>query len=111
MPAIDYRAARSQLRLAEVLHLLGFAPRWRRGDQVRGACLLHRARTLRSRSFAAHLGRDLWYCFVCRTGGNDLDLWVAATHQELHAAVIDLCARLSRDVPWLMPKGGRMPVP
>jgi hypothetical protein len=100
MPGIDYRAVRSQVRLAEVLELLGFEPQSRSGDQVRGPCPVHRSRTATSRAFAAHLGKGVWHCFRCG-GGNVLDLWVAVTRQDLHAAVIDLYRRLARDVPWL----------
>jgi DNA primase len=103
MPGIDYREARARLRLAEVLDLVGFAPRSRCGEQVRGPCPVHRSRRPTSRSFAAHLGQGVWHCFVCGAGGNVLDLWVAVTGQDLHTAVIDLCARLGRDVPWLPP--------
>jgi DNA primase len=109
MPAIDYRAARAQLRLAAVLELLGFAPRQRHGDQVRGRCPVHGSRTLHSRSFAAHLSKNVWHCFTCGAGGNALDLWVAVTRQDLHAAVVDLCRRLGRDVPWLPTKGRKTP--
>jgi len=101
MPAIDFRAARAQVRLVEVLDLLGFAPCWRRADQVRGRCPVHRSQTPRCRSFAAHLGRGVWHCFRCGAGGNVLDLWVALTRQPLHAAVIDLYGRLGREGPWL----------
>jgi DNA primase len=101
MPALDFREARLQLRLAEVLDLLSFEPRARHGDQVRGPCPVHRSRTVGSRSFAAHLGKGAWHCFRCEAGGNALDLWVAVTRQPLHAAVIDLCQRLGREVPWL----------
>jgi DNA primase len=101
MSAIDFRAARAQVRLAEVLELVGFAPCWRRADQVRGPCPVHRSQALRSRSFAAHLGRGVWHCFRCGAGGNVLDLWVALTRQPLYPAVIDLYGRLGRDVPWL----------
>jgi DNA primase len=104
MPAIDFRAARSQLRLAEVLDLVGWAPCSRRGAPLRGSCPVHRSRTPSSRSFAAHLGRGVWHCFRCGAGGNALDLWAAVTQQPLHAAVIDLCRRLGRDVPWLPPR-------
>ena len=55
---------------------------------------MHRARP-------AHLGRDLWHCFRCGAGGNALDLWAAVTRQGVHAAVLDLCQRLGRDVPGL----------
>jgi DNA primase len=101
MPGIDFREARSRLRLVEVLELVGFEPRSRNGDQVRGPCPIHGSRTPRSRSFAAHLGKGLWYCFRCGAGGNALDLWVALTRQKLHAAVIDLYTRLGRELPWL----------
>jgi DNA primase len=106
MPGIDYRAARALLPLADVLGLLGFVPRRRHGPQLRGPCPLHRSRTASSRSFAAHLGKNAWYCFRCGAGGNALDLWAAATHQPLHASVLDLCQRLGHAVPWLPPPRG-----
>jgi DNA primase len=101
VPGIDFRQARSEVRLAEVLGLLGWQACQRRGEQVRGPCPVHRSRGPRSRSFAAHLGRGVWHCFVCGAGGNVLDLWVAVTGQPLRAAVLDLCGRLGREVPWL----------
>jgi DNA primase len=117
MPGIDYRAARADVRLAEVLDLLGFVPCAGHGQQVRGACPLHGTRG-RRRSFAAHLSKNIWYCFRCNRGGNALELWAAVTRQPLHAAVCDLYQRLGRDVPWLSaprrPQPGRgaiMPEP
>jgi DNA primase len=101
MPALDFREARAQLHVAEVLDLLGFEPNSCRGDQVRGPCPVHRSRRPASRSFAAHLGKNAWQCFRCGAGGNALDLWVAVTRQPLYAAVIDLYMRLGREVPWL----------
>ena len=107
MPGIDFREARSRVRLQEVLQLIGFEPRSRWQDQVRGGCPVHRSQGPQSRSFAAHLGRGLWHCFRCGAGGNVLDLWVAVTRQQLHAAVIDLYRRLGREVPWLPPASVR----
>jgi DNA primase len=101
MPGIDYREARQRVGLAEVLELLDFAATVRSVEQVRGPCPVHRSRTVGSRSFAAHLGKDVWKCFGCGSGGNVLDLWAAVTRQPLHAAVIDLYGRLGREVPWL----------
>ena len=101
MPGIDYREARQRVRLAEVLELLDFEPASRHGEEVRGPCPVHRSRTAGSRSFAAHLGKGVWKCFGCGSGGNVLDLWAAVTRQLLHAAVIDLYGRLRREVPWL----------
>src|SRR5450432_3436348 len=90
MPVIDYPEARQRVRLSEVLGLLDFEPTARAVDQVRGPCPVHRSRTAGSRSFAAHLGKGVWKCFSCGSGGNVLDLWSAVTRQPLHAAVIDL---------------------
>ena len=101
MPGIDYRAARAALPLAEVLHLMGYEPRERRGQQLRGPCPLHGSRSATSRVFAAHLGKHVFHCFGCGAGGNALDLWAKWTGLELYAAVVDLCQRLGRPVPWL----------
>ena len=101
MPGIDYRQARSQIRLAEVLQLIGYRPRRSVGPQWRGPCPLHGSRSPTSRSFAAHLGKNVYHCFRCGSAGNALDLWARWTRQNLHAAVLDLCQRLGRDVPWL----------
>jgi DNA primase len=100
MPALDYRAARAQLRLADVLALIDYQPHHRRGPQWRGPCPLHGSQSPTSRVFAAHLGKNLFHCFGCGAGGNALDLWAAVTRQPLHAAVCDLYRRLGRDVPW-----------
>jgi DNA primase len=101
MPAIDYRAARASIRLADILQLLGYQARARQADQLRGPCPLHGSRSATSRSFAAHLGKNVFHCFRCGAGGNALDLWAALTRLPLHGAVLDLCQRLGRPVPWL----------
>ena len=101
MPAIDYRRARAELGLAAVLAPIGYRPRRCQGPQWRGPCPLHGAHSPDSRSFAAHLGTNLFYCFCCGAGGNALDLWAALRRLPLHAAVLDLCQRLHQPVPWL----------
>jgi DNA primase len=101
MAGIDYAALRQQLRLGQVLDLLGFAPSTRCGAQLRGPCPVHGAHSPRSRSFAAHLERHGWHCFRGGAGGNALDLWVAVTRLPLDEAARDLCERLHLDIPWL----------
>jgi DNA primase len=103
MPLIDLRQARSEIRLGDVLALLGCEPRTRAGAQVRGPCPVHGSRSATSRSLSAHLGRGLWQCFRCGAGGNALDLWARTTRQPLYAAVLELYRRLGRPVPWLPP--------
>jgi len=101
MSAIDYRRARAQFRLADVLALIGYELRSRQGQQGRGPCPLHGSRSATSRVFAVHLGKNLYHCFRCGAGGNALDLWAALSRLPLHAAVLDWCARLHHPVPWL----------
>jgi DNA primase len=101
MPLIDWRQARTEIRLGAVLELLGSAPRTRAGAPRRGPCPVHGSRAPASRSFAAHVGKGVRHCFRCGAGGNALDLWARATGQGLHAAVLDLYRRLGRPVPWL----------
>jgi DNA primase len=105
MPAIDYHRAREQLRLADVLKLIGYQPNGRQGQQWRGPCPLHGSRSARSRVFSVHLGKNLFHCFRCGAGGNALDLWAALQRLPLHAAVLDLCRRLHEPVPWLAGRG------
>jgi hypothetical protein len=83
MPGIDYRAARAGIRVAEVLELIAYQPRWRRGQVWRGPCPLHGSRSARSRVFAVHLGKNVYHGFRCGAGGNALDLWAAVTRQPL----------------------------
>lgn len=106
MPLLDLRQARADIRLAEVLELLGWGARARRGLQVRGPCPLQGPASARSRSFAAHRGKGCWQCFRCGAAGNALDLGAWATRQELDAAVHDLYRRLRRALPWLPPDPG-----
>jgi DNA primase len=101
MPLVDLRQARREIRLTWVLGLLGWQPRERRGEQVRGACPLHGSTSPRRRSFSAQLGRGVWHCFRCEASGNALELWARATGLGLYQAVLDLYDRLGREVPWL----------
>jgi DNA primase len=100
MPGIDFREARARLGLAEVLALVGGPLRRCWDGQLRGPCPVHQSRSRTSRAFVAHPGKGLWHCFACGAGGNALDLWVAVTRQPLHVAVLDLCQRLGKEVPW-----------
>jgi DNA primase len=102
MPGIDYRAARAGIRLIEVLELIAYQPRYRRGDVWRGPCPLHGSQSATSRVFAVELSKNVYHCFRCGAGGNALDLWAALTRQPFHAAVVDLSQRLGRPVPWLL---------
>jgi hypothetical protein len=66
----------------------------------RGALTTH-VQILNSRVFAAQVGKNGYHCFRCGACGNALDLWAALTRQRWYDAVLDLCRRLGRPVPWL----------
>jgi len=101
MRRLDFRRAREEIRLTEVLTLLGYQARQQTGEQRRGPCPVRGSSSPSSRSFAAHLGKNVWQCFVCRASGNALDLWAAVTHQGIYPAVLELYRRLSRVPPFL----------
>jgi len=103
MPLLDLRRARAEVRLQDVLALLGWSARSRRGAQVRGACPVPRSQATTSRVFSAHLERGIWQCFRCGAAGNALDLWAQVTGQGIYQAVLDLYRRLGRELPWRQP--------
>jgi DNA primase len=99
VPGIDYAELRRRIGIAEVLALCHFEPTERLGDQVRGPCPIHGSTSPGSRSFSANLKKNNFRCFKCGATGNQLDLWVAISKLPLHAAALDLCARLRIDTP------------
>jgi hypothetical protein len=103
MPLLDFRQAQAEVRLEDVLQLLGWTARSRLGAQVRGACPVHRSQSGTSRVFSAHLERGIWQCFRCSAAGNALDLWAQVTGQGIYPAVLDLYRRLGRALPCLPP--------
>jgi hypothetical protein len=100
MAGIDFRALRRQLRLEQVLELVGFRATARRGVCVRGPCPVHGSAP-GSRSLSAHLGRHCWQCFRCGARGNALDLWLAVSRLPPYEGALALCARLGLEVPRL----------
>jgi len=96
---VDFHAVRSQTSIGQVLERLAFDPVETRGDQVRGACPVHRSTSPRSRSFSANLAKNTYRCFKCESQGNHLDLWASATKQSLYEAANDLCEKLQIELP------------
>src|SRR5262249_20779071 len=107
MPGVCYRQLRASLSMKDVLALLGWQPRTRCGDPLRGPCPLHGSTSPPSRCFAVHVGKGVYHCFRCGASGNALDLYAAATRQPLYAAALELCRRLGLAVPWLPADRGR----
>jgi DNA primase len=108
MPAIDFAKVRSLVSLAQVLDLLGLTDLDGTADQVRGPCPIHGSQTGKSRSFSAHLAKNMFQCFKCGAAGNQLDLWAAATKQDIFHAAQDLCRVLKIGIPLLGAKNSSL---
>jgi DNA primase len=67
----------------------------------RGPCPLHGSTTGTARCFSVNLEKNVFQCFKCGQSGNALDLWSKATRQTPYDAAIDLCKRLSIELPTL----------
>ena len=99
MPSIDYAAVRSTIPMLRVLELIPYEPTTRRGSQLRGRCPLNTACS--APSFSINLDRNLYHCFGCGVGGNQLDLWSAIYNSPLHEAAANLCHQAGIAVPYL----------
>ena len=101
MPGIRFQEVRSRINMAQVLTLLGFAPCKGFENQIRGPCPVHGSTSPTSRCFSANLKKNVYQCFRCGSAGNQLDLYAAATRQNLVTAAIDLCERVGCEIPWV----------
>ena len=101
MPGVDFEWVRREITMEQVLDLLDFEPARRSGVQWYGRCPLHESGPGRHRGFSVNVALGRYYCHGCRSHGNPLELWAAATKLPLHRAAIDLCHRLGRDIPWI----------
>ena len=102
MPGVDFERIRAVVTMEQVLNLLGFEPTSRSGTQWYGRCPLHDCGTDRHRrSFLVNVASGRYCCHRCRSHGNPLELWAAATQQSVYQAAIDLCRRLGCEIPWI----------
>ncbi|MCI0464548.1 MAG: CHC2 zinc finger domain-containing protein [Gemmataceae bacterium] len=100
-PPIDFSALKREVRIDQVLHLLGWQFHRIKGPQARGPCPIHHSHSPKSTPFAVHYGRQRWYCHICKDGGDVVDLWAKAHGLDLYAAAVDLCGALGVPVPYL----------
>jgi len=105
MPGIDYREVRARVPISQVLQFIGYQPKTRKGHQLRGPCPFHDNPDSRSESFAVHLGKHVYYCHHCKSGGDQLKLWMAIRKLPLYWATLELCRAAQIEPPWLKPNG------
>lgn len=101
MPGVDFQAVRSMVSMQQVLELLGFVPTAARGPQWYGDCPVNHCSNRRGRSFSVNVAKHNYRCFLCGSQGNQLDLWAAATKQDLYDAAVDICQQKNVEVPWV----------
>lgn len=99
MPQIDYRAVREACSLEQVIDRLGIPLCYRGGGRARGGCPLRCSESERVCSY--QLYRNLWHCFKCCQGGNQLDLFAHVKGLPLWEAAKELCRLLNVNVPWI----------
>jgi CHC2 zinc finger len=102
MPGVDFERIRAAVTMEAVLNLLGFEPTSRSGSQWYGSCPLPACGSgRRRRGFSVNVASGRYHCHRCRSHGNPLELWAAATQQSVYQAAIDLCGRLGCEIPWI----------
>ena len=95
MPSINYHELKRRVSMYEVLHLIDWTPRYRRGPAVRGRCpLCNEDRPGRRRPFSADTDKNMWHCFGCKAHGNQIELFARVTRQTFYQAALDLVNRL-----------------
>ena len=70
MPGIDYARLREEIRIEQVVELLGFVAIEVAGDERRGPCPIHGSGSPTSRSFSANVRKQTFVCFKCGAAGN-----------------------------------------
>ncbi len=101
MPGVDFETVPREVTMEQVLGLLGLQPSTRSGVQWYGGCPLDASPSGHRRSFSVKVAVGCCDRHACRSHGNQLELWAAATRVPLHQPAIDLCHQLGRDVPWI----------
>jgi DNA primase len=81
--------------------VLRFEPVRRSGAQWYGRCPLHGSSSNRNLPFSVNVATGRYCCHQCKSHGNQIELWAAATNLPLYHAAIDLCHTLGCEVPWI----------
>lgn len=97
-PLIDFDALRQQVRMADVLQLVGVKITTLRADGARCPCPLHGSGP-GSRSLSVELRKGMWRCVKCGQGGNLLDFYACVRQLPLYEAAIELAGRLGVELP------------
>jgi len=99
--SIDFAELCRRIVLRDVLDLLGWTPLCQTGTDAQGPCPLHEPQGEDDWKFFVDLAANTFECRSpgCEKKGNQLDLYAAATGLPVDQAAVELCERMSMEVP------------
>ena len=100
---IDFRQLKAQVSIRQVLELYEWVPRIERSNgEARGPCPIHKSSSETSTIFAVNYDKNVFHCFKCRAGGNQLDLaahYFRLEASEIATTALHLCQHLQIELP------------
>lgn len=100
MLLIDFPELKRRIPFENILLGCGFLVNFRRGDQVRGPCVIHGSKPT-SRVFSADLGRGIWQCFKCHKTGGWLEFYMEYRGVSSPFAAAKMLGKVFNiEVPW-----------
>jgi DNA primase len=108
MRPIDFNIVAQVVSLDDVLRILGWRAEYQTGPERRGSCPIHPSGHAVSRSFAVK--GNMWYCHVCKKGGNQIDLYQLVSGKPVLEAAVEMCKKQGVPIPYL-PRRPRKPRP
>lgn len=106
MRPVDFQEVQKLVSLDMVLGWINWRPLFRDRGGRRGPCPIHKGDDPTSRSFTAK-GNE-WFCWKCRVGGGQIQLYATLYGMKPLAAAVEMCQRAGLDVPY-RPRRPRQP--
>ena len=101
---INFPDVKESVTIQDVLTLVSFSPNYRRGNQQRGPCPVHRSKSQHSKIFSANTDRNIYQCFSCGSKGDQLKLYAEVTGLPIYEATRELLDKLGAENPAEQPK-------
>ncbi len=85
--SVDFAQLKERVDILDVIERLGLELK-KSGEQLRGKCVLCDSSS--ARSFVVTPGKNLWYCFGCNKGGDQLQLYAEVKKVSTKVGAEDL---------------------
>jgi DNA primase len=84
---VDFAEIKKAISITKILQHYGHLENLeQKGDDLKGKCPI--CKSSKSNPFKADTERNIWFCFVCKTGGNILDLVAKIEKTEIRQSAI-----------------------